>query len=106
MTRTLVKIGAMAVDNHTYPVRYFALQTPHGGCRYSAEIIVGPGDRVILDGDSVINLEVRAWHVMPATVYSRTLAKRAAAREPRPALSRIVDQRRCRRAKRSANEGR
>ena len=39
--------------------------------RYSAEILLGPGDRIILDDDSVTNLEARAARLVPATVYSR-----------------------------------
>jgi hypothetical protein len=77
MIRTLVKTEAVAVDNQTYPVRYFALRTLRGMRRYSAEILLAPGDRVILDDDSVTNLEARAARVVPATLYSRSLAKTA-----------------------------
>jgi hypothetical protein len=77
MIRTLVKTDAVAVDNQTYPVRYFALRTLRGLRRYSAEILLAPGDRVILDDDSVTNLEARAARVVPATLYSRSLAKTA-----------------------------
>jgi hypothetical protein len=41
--------------------------------------VLGPGDRVILDDDSVMNLETRATRLVPATVYSRALAGRATA---------------------------
>jgi hypothetical protein len=77
MIRTLVKTDAVAVDNQTYPVRYFALRTLRGLRRYSVEILLAPGDRVILDDDSVTNLEARAARVVPATLYSRSLAKTA-----------------------------
>jgi hypothetical protein len=77
MIRTLVKTEAVAVDNQTYPVRYFALRTLRGLRRYSAEILLAPGDRVILDDDSVTNLEARAARVVPATLYSRSLARTA-----------------------------
>ena len=77
MIRTLVKTEAVAVDNQTYPVRYFALRTLRGLRRYSVEILLAPGDRVILDDDSVTNLEARAARVVPATLYSRSLAKTA-----------------------------
>jgi hypothetical protein len=77
MTRTLVKTEAFAVDDHLYPVRYFALRTLRGVRRYSAEILIAPGDRVILDDDSVTNLEARTARVVPATLYSRSLAKTA-----------------------------
>ena len=41
--------------------------------------MIGPGDRIILDDDSVSNLEARANRLVPATVYSRVLAARATA---------------------------
>jgi hypothetical protein len=77
MFRTLVKTEAIAVDAHTVRVRYFELRTLRGALRYSAEIVLAPGDRVILDDDSVVNLEARAMRLVPATVYSRLLAGRA-----------------------------
>ena len=79
MFRTLVKIEAVAVGAHSYPVRYFELRTMRGGRRYSAEILLAPGDRIILDGDSMTNLEARAARLVPATVYSRLLARATAA---------------------------
>jgi len=77
MIRTLVKTEAVTVDDHLYPVRYFALRTMRGLRRYSAEILLAPGDRVILDDDSVTNLEARAARVVPATLYSRSLTRTA-----------------------------
>ena len=77
MFRTLVKTESMALESQTVSVRYFELRTLRGGRRYSAEIWLAPGDRVILDGDSVVNLEARAARLVPATVYSRLLAGRA-----------------------------
>jgi hypothetical protein len=75
MMRTLVKTAAMTVDGRSYPVGYFAQRTLRGLRRYSAEIDLGPGDRVILDDDSVTNLEVRALRTIRATVHSRALAR-------------------------------
>ena len=77
MFRTLVKTETVAVENRVYPVRYFELRTPRGARRYSAEILLGPGDRVILDDDSVTNLETRTTRLVPATLYSRMLARTA-----------------------------
>ena len=51
MIRTLVKTANVTVDNRTYSVRYFELRTPRGLRRYSAEVMLGPGDRIILDDD-------------------------------------------------------
>jgi hypothetical protein len=79
MFRTLVKTEAIAVDDQTYSVRYFELRTLRGARRYSAEILLGPGDRIILDDDSVSRLEDRAADLVPATLYSRVLAGRATA---------------------------
>ena len=75
MFRTLVKTENVSVDNRIYPVRYFELRTLRGLRRYSAEILLGPGDRIILDDDSVTNLEARAARLVPATLYSRMLTK-------------------------------
>jgi hypothetical protein len=79
MFRTLVKTAALAVEDQTYAVRYFELRTLRGARRYSAEILLGPGDRIILDDDSVINLEAKTMRLVPATIYSRVLAGRATA---------------------------
>jgi hypothetical protein len=79
MFRTWVKTEALAVDNQTFAVRYFELRTVRGARRYSAEILLAPGDRVILDDDSITNLEARAARLVPATVLSRMLARATAA---------------------------
>jgi hypothetical protein len=79
MFRTLVKTDTLAVKDLTVAVRYFELRTLRGARRYSAEILLGPGDRIILDDDSVTNLEARAMCLVPATLYSRMLARVPAA---------------------------
>ena len=79
MFRTLVKTDSMAVADRTVGVRYFELRTLRGARRYSAEILLGPEDRIILDDDSVTNLEARTTCLVPATLYSRMLARTAAA---------------------------
>lgn len=74
----LLKTGAITgVDQRTFAIRYFEVRTTRGTRRYTAEIVIGPGDRVILDDDSVSNLEARANCLVPATIYSRVLAARA-----------------------------
>ena len=60
MFRTLVKTETITVEDRFYPVRYFEQRTVRGQRRYSAEIVLDPGDRIILDDDSVTNLEARA----------------------------------------------
>jgi len=77
MVRTLVKTEAVAVDNQSFPVHYFEQRTLRGVRRYSVEIVLGPDDCIILDDDSVTNLEARATRLVPATVYSRILARTA-----------------------------
>jgi len=79
MFRTLVKTDAVAVEDQTVSVRYFELRTLRGARRYSAEITLGPTDRIILDDDSVTNLEARTNCLVPATLYSRMLASRPTA---------------------------
>jgi hypothetical protein len=77
MFRVLVKTEQVAVDDQIYPVRYFELRTGRGLRRYSAEILLSADDRIILDDDSVPNLEARALRLVPATLYSRALARTA-----------------------------
>jgi hypothetical protein len=74
MFRTLIKTDALAVDNQKFSVRYFELRTLRGARRYSVEILLGPGDRIILDDDSMTNLEAKTTRLVPATLYSRLLA--------------------------------
>jgi hypothetical protein len=75
MFRTLVKTENVAIDNRTYPVRYYELRTARGVRRYSAEILIGPDDRIILDDDSMTTLEARTARLVPATLYSRRLTR-------------------------------
>jgi hypothetical protein len=79
MFRTLVKTDTVPVEDKTVPVRYFELRTLRGARRFSAEILLGPGDRIILDDDSIVTLEARAMCLVPATLYSRMLARATAA---------------------------
>jgi hypothetical protein len=79
MLRTLLKTDALAFADQTFSIRYFELRTRRGARRYSAEILLSPGDRIILDDDSVTNLETRTASLVPATLYSRMLAARAPA---------------------------
>jgi hypothetical protein len=79
MFRTLVRADALAIDDQTYPVRYFEVRTLRGSRRYSVEILLGKDDRIILDDDSLSNLEAKTARLVPATVYSRVLAGGATA---------------------------
>ena len=79
MFRTLLKTDSVVIDDQTFPVRYFEVRTLRGARRYSAEILLGPEDHIILDDDSVKTLEARTERLVPATLYSRMLAGRATA---------------------------
>jgi hypothetical protein len=79
MLRTLVKTDRVAVEDQTVAVRYFEVRTQRGTRRYSAEILIGSTDRIILDDDSVSNLEARTACLVPATLYSRLLASKPTA---------------------------
>jgi hypothetical protein len=79
MFRTLVKTDVLAIADTMVAVRYFEVRTLRGGRRYTAEILLGPGDRIILDDDSVTTLEARTTSLVPATLYSRMLARANAA---------------------------
>jgi len=75
----MLKTAVVAVENRAYAIRIFELRTPRGQRRYTAEIALGPNDMIILDDDSALNLEARALRLVPATVYSRILARATAA---------------------------
>ena len=79
MLRTLVKTDAIDIESHRVAVRYFEQRTKRGARRYSAEIVLGPDDRIILDDDSMTTLEARAARLVPATLYSRLLSRAPAA---------------------------
>ena len=79
MFRILLKTDTVAIGDQMFPVEYFELRTERGARRYSAEILLRPGDRIILDDDSVTNLEARTVRLVPATLYSRVLAARGTA---------------------------
>ena len=79
MFRTLIKTDHIAVGPTSYRVSYFKQQTERGALRYAVEILLGPGDRIILDGDSLPNLEARTARLVPATVYSRSISRVTAA---------------------------
>ena len=77
MFRKLVKAGEIEVDGRGYRLRFYELKTIRGGRRFSCEVQLTAADRIILDDDSVTNLETRATRLVPATLYSRILAARA-----------------------------
>jgi hypothetical protein len=79
LTGHLIKTEEIELGSDAYTVRYFEAETPRGTLRYSAELVLGPSDRIILDGGSLCDLEPRVARLVPATVYSRMLAARTVA---------------------------
>ena len=80
MFRKLLETGELDVDGQTFVVHYFELRTARGARRYSCEVALDAGDRIILDDDSLTSLQAKIARLAPATIYSRALAaKRSAA---------------------------
>ena len=69
-------------------MQYFEATTARGTQRYTSEMVLGPGDRIIVDGSSLGDLEWRVARLMPATLYSRMLARAAARSTERAAPTR------------------
>jgi hypothetical protein len=76
MFRKLVKTAEVEIEDRIYCVRYYELKTVRGVQRFSSEVTLSPGDRVILDDDSMSSLESKVLRLVPATIYSRELAAR------------------------------
>jgi hypothetical protein len=79
LLKTFVRNEELNVEGHSYTVDYFAGTTPRGTQRYSAELLLGPDDRIILDAGTLSDLELRVARLMPATLQSRILAAKAPA---------------------------
>ena len=78
LSQRLVKTERMEIDGRVYTADYFEATTEHGTQRYTCEALIGPGDRIIVDGSSLDDLKWRMARLMPATLYSRMLARAAA----------------------------
>jgi len=78
LSKRLVKTDRIEIEERAYIVDYFEITTERGTQRYTSETVLGPGDRIILDGSSLEALEWRVARLMPATLYSRLLARTAA----------------------------
>jgi hypothetical protein len=75
LLRKLVKSDQIEIEGRAYTVDYFEATTAHGTQRYFSETVLGPGDCIIVDGSSLGALELRVARLMPATLYSRELAR-------------------------------
>lgn len=76
MFRKLVKTTDIDIEGTRYALRYFEQKTIRGGQRYSCEAVLGTGDQIIIDDDSMTSLESKVARVAPAMLYSRILAAR------------------------------
>jgi hypothetical protein len=79
MLRRFLKVEKVTVENRKVNVKYWEQLTQRGTRRYSAEIQISPEDCIILDDDSVSNLEARTACLVPATLYSRLIASKPTA---------------------------
>ena len=77
MFRKAVKVTEIEIDGQRYSARFFEQKTIRGSRRFSCEVTIHAGDRIIVDDDSITSLESKVERLVPATVYSRLLAGRA-----------------------------
>ena len=76
MFRKLIESKELEVEGRRYLTHYFEHKTARGARRFSCEVLLTAGDRIILDDDSVTNLQARANVLMPATLYSRAIGSK------------------------------
>jgi hypothetical protein len=74
----LVKTAELEIGGDAYSVQYFESTTMRGTLRYSSELELAPADRVILDGDSLTDVESKVERLLRVTIDSRMLAARPA----------------------------
>ena len=74
MFRKHLQTGQIDVDGHSFVAHYFEQKTARGTRRFSCEVVLDAGDRIILDDDSLTSLQAKIARLAPATIYSRALA--------------------------------
>ncbi|HEX2446378.1 MAG TPA: hypothetical protein VHJ77_20680 [Vicinamibacterales bacterium] len=79
MFRKLLQANEIELDDERYPVRYYEHRTLRGTRRFCAEVVLSPADHIIVDDDSMFSLESKVVRLVPAMIYSRTLAGRPTA---------------------------
>ena len=79
MFRTLVQTETIEVEGRAYVAHFFARKTSRGTRRYTCEIVLPRGERIILDDDSMTSLSTKVARLAPAMMYSRSLASGPAA---------------------------
>jgi hypothetical protein len=76
MFRKLIESLDLEIDGCRYQTHYFEHRTARGARRFSCEVLIAAGDRIIVDDDSLTSLQAKVLRVVPATVYSRVIARR------------------------------
>jgi hypothetical protein len=76
MFRKLLQTVQIDVDGDAYAAHYFEQKTARGSRRFSCEVILDAGDRIIIDDDSITSLQAKIARLAPATIYSRLLASK------------------------------
>ena len=74
MFRTLVQTERIDVEGRSCVAHFFARKTTRGARRYTCEIVLPDGERIILDDDSMMSLSTKVARLAPAVMYSRALA--------------------------------
>ena len=74
MFRKHLQTGQIEVDGRTFVAHYFEQKTARGTRRFSCEVLLDAGDRIILDDDSLTSLQAKIARLAPATIFSRALA--------------------------------
>ena len=74
MFRKHLHTGQIDVDGSSFAAHYFEQKTARGTRRFSCEVVLDAGDRIILDDDSLTSLQAKIARLAPATIYSRALA--------------------------------
>jgi hypothetical protein len=76
MFRKLLHTSPIEVDGREFVTHYFEQKTARGTRRFSCEVLLDEGDRIILDDDSLTSLQAKIARLAPATIYSRALASK------------------------------
>ena len=76
MFRKCLQSGEIDVDGDRYVVHYFEQKTARGARRFSCEVVLDAGDRIIIDDDCITSLQAKIARLAPATIYSRALASK------------------------------
>jgi hypothetical protein len=75
MFRKLIESKYLEVEGKRFQTHYFELRTARGARRFSCEVLIAAGDRIIIDDDSMMSLQAKVARLAPATIYSRALAR-------------------------------